>query len=61
MSSSNRAADRQCRKSHEFHFRSFLFGTGVALDAFELRDGNPAGYQFQVIAEPERPTRVLAD
>jgi hypothetical protein len=23
------------------------------LDAFELRDGSPAGYQFQVIAEPE--------
>ena len=40
-------------KLHEFYFRTFLFGTGVALDAFELRDGNPAGYQFQVIAEPE--------
>jgi len=26
---------------HEFHFRTHLFGTGVALDAFELRDGNP--------------------
>ena len=38
---------------HEFHFRTHLFGTGVALDAFELRDGNPAGYQFQIIGEPE--------
>lgn len=38
---------------HTFHFRTFLFGTGVALDAFELRKGQPAGYQFQVIAEPE--------
>lgn len=40
-------------KFHEFHFRTFLFGTGVALDAFELRKGVPAGYQFQVIAGPE--------
>jgi len=28
---------------HEFHFRTHLFGTGVALDAFELRGGNPDG------------------
>jgi hypothetical protein len=41
------------RKLHEFYFRTFLFGTSVALDAFELRDGNPAGYQFQVTAEHE--------
>jgi hypothetical protein len=40
-------------KLHTFHFRTFLFGTGVALDAFELRKGEPAGYQFQVIADPE--------
>lgn len=40
-------------RPHEFHFRTFLFGTGVALDAFELRKGIPAGYQFQVIGEPE--------
>ena len=46
-------------KPHEFHFRSFMFGTGVALDAFELRDGNPAGYQFQVIAEPEEDQLAL--
>lgn len=46
-------------KPHEFHFRTFLFGTGVALDAFELRDGNPAGYQFQVIAEPEEDLLAL--
>jgi len=31
---------------HEFHFRTHLFGPGVALDAFELRDGSPAGYHF---------------
>jgi hypothetical protein len=40
-------------KFHEFHFTTFLFGTGVALDAFELRKGVPAGYRFQVIAGPE--------
>ena len=40
-------------KVHEFHFRTRLFGPGVALDAFELRDGHPAGYQFQIIGDPE--------
>jgi hypothetical protein len=25
----------------------------MAIDAFELRDGCPAGYQFQVIGEPD--------
>jgi hypothetical protein len=40
-------------QQHEFHFRVRLFGPGVALDAFELRDGCPAGYQFQAIGEPE--------
>jgi hypothetical protein len=39
-------------KTHVFHFRTRLFGPGVALDAFELQNGNPAGYQFQVIGEP---------
>jgi hypothetical protein len=24
---------------HQFHFRTRLFGGGVAMDAFELRDG----------------------
>jgi len=44
---------------HEFHFRTNLFGTGVALDAFELRDGHPAGYQFQIIGNPEDDLLVL--
>ena len=39
--------------THDFHFRAHLFGDGVALDAFELRDGHPAGYQFKVIGDPE--------
>ena len=46
-------------EAHQFHFRIHLFGTGVALDAFELRDGDPAGYQFQIIGEPEDDLLVL--
>jgi hypothetical protein len=38
---------------HEFHFRTRLFGPGMAIDALELRDGCPAGYRFQVIGEPQ--------
>lgn len=44
---------------HEFHFRTHLFGTGVALDAFELRDGDPGGYYFQIIGNPEDDLLVL--
>jgi hypothetical protein len=36
-----------------------LFGTGVAIDAFELRNENPAGYSFQIIGEPEADLLVL--
>ena len=36
---------------HDFHFRTRLMGAIVALDAFELKDGEPAGYQFQIIGE----------
>jgi len=47
--------------AHLFHFRTRLFGPGVALDAFEVRDGVPAGYQFQVIGEPvDDPLALLA-
>ncbi len=38
---------------HEFQFRTRLFGPGVAIDSFELRDGRPAGYEFQVIGQPD--------
>lgn len=44
---------------HEFHFRVRLFGSGVALDAFELRDGQPGGYQFQIIGDPQDDLLVL--
>jgi hypothetical protein len=40
-------------QAHVFHFRTRLFGPGVAMDAFEVRDGHPAGYQFQMIGELE--------
>ena len=44
---------------HQFHFRTPLFGTGVALDALELRDGEPAGYSFQIIGEPTEDLFIL--
>lgn len=48
-------------EAHVFHFRARLFGPGVALDAFEVRDGEPSGYQFQVIGEPAGdPLALLA-
>jgi len=44
---------------HEFHFRTHLFGPGVVLEAFELRDGRPAGYQFKIIGNPTDDLFVL--
>ena len=44
---------------HEFHFRTHLFGTGVALDAFEFQGGSSAGYQFQIIGDPDGDILVL--
>lgn len=44
---------------HQFHFRTRLMGNVVALDAFELREGNPAGYQFQMVGDPEDDLFVL--
>ena len=40
-------------ETHVFHFQTHLFGPGVSLDAFEVRDGERAGYQFQVIGAPD--------
>jgi hypothetical protein len=36
-----------------------LLGPGVSLDAFELRNGEPAGYYFQIIGDPEDDLLVL--
>jgi hypothetical protein len=44
---------------HEFHFRTRLLATNIALDAFELRNGNPTGYFFQIIGEPGEDQLVL--
>ena len=44
----------------EFHFRQHLFGQ-MALDAFELVDGSPGGYQFQIIGDANAdPWALLA-
>jgi hypothetical protein len=39
--------------NHQFHFRTRLLGDIVTLEAFELKEGEPAGYQFQLIGEPD--------
>ncbi len=46
-------------KAHDFHFRTHLFLPGVALNAFELRNGEPAGYRFQMIGDPEEDLLAL--
>jgi len=38
---------------HRFHFRLHLLGDQVSLEAFELKDGAPDGYQFQMLDEAE--------
>ncbi len=40
-------------EQHEFRLRTRLLGPMVALEAFEVRGGAPAGYRFQVLGEPE--------
>jgi hypothetical protein len=40
-------------ESHEFHFRMRLLGSMAALDAFELTDGAPGGYQIQILGKPD--------
>lgn len=41
-------------ETHRFHFRARLHGSIVVLDAFELLDGRPSGYQCQVVGSPEQ-------
>ncbi|MHB8949863.1 MAG: DUF7686 domain-containing protein [Rhodoferax sp.] len=40
-------------QAHEFHFVTRLLGNILSLEAFELQDSVPAGYQFQIIGDPE--------
>ncbi len=37
---------------HEFHFQTRLLGAMVTLEAYEIKGGEPSGYQFQLIGEP---------
>jgi len=38
---------------HQFHLRTRLLGAIVTLEAYELKDDEPSGYQFQLIGEPD--------
>ena len=40
-------------EEHQFHFQTRLLGGILSLEAFELHEGNPGGYQFQLIGDPE--------
>ncbi len=44
---------------HQFHFQTRLLGNMVTIDGFELVDGNPDGYTFQIIGDPEDDLFVL--
>ena len=39
--------------SHEFRFRTFIIPTGISIEALEVRNGELAGYEFQVIGDIE--------
>jgi hypothetical protein len=39
--------------AHRFHFEVRLLGDQVALEGFELVDGAPGGYQFQVLGRAD--------
>lgn len=39
--------------THQFHFQTRLLGRFLSLQAFELVDDNPGGYQFQLCGNPE--------
>ena len=45
--------------SHQFHFRTRLRGGHVAIEAFEIQNGSPGGYQFQVLGEPEEDLLLI--
>ena len=46
-------------KEHQFHFRTYLLGSHVSLEAFELTDGHPAGYWFRIAGDPEGDSFAL--
>ena len=44
---------------HQFHFQTRLLVNMVTIDGFELVDGNPGGYTFQIIGDPGDDLFVL--
>lgn len=44
---------------HKFYFQTRLLGHIVSLEAYELQDGNPGGYKFQLIGDPEEDLFAL--
>lgn len=44
---------------HQFHFVTRLLGSMVTLEAFELKEGQRAGYEFQIIGDPEEDQFAL--
>jgi hypothetical protein len=46
---------------HEFRFRTRIIGTGILIDALEIKDGEPEGYKFQVIGELEAQCCCVKD
>lgn len=44
---------------HQFHFVTRLLGHMVTLEAFELEEGQRAGYEFQIIGDPEEDQFAL--
>src|SRR5207253_3899255 len=51
--SSSRSRRDAAGERHEFHFRVRLLGDRVVLEAFELNAGEPGGYEFEVLGDPE--------
>jgi hypothetical protein len=45
--------------SRKFHLRTHLLGNTFALKGFELQNGNPAGYQIQLVGDPEEDMFAL--
>jgi len=46
-------------ETHQFHFQTRLLGGIVSLEAFELRDGSPGGYECQIIGDPDEDLFAL--
>ena len=46
-------------ESHKFQIRVSLLDDKVLIDAFELREGYPAGYQFQLIGDSDDHVLIL--